>query len=117
MRWPLYPRMTPGRLAMKTYSRETNGDPTSCQARRRCCTLLFRRSGKVPDTYDLRDTLLIVATDRISAFDSILPTGIPYKGEVLTALSAICFRLTAAVMPNHKLSTSPADYPFDSRSW
>ena len=51
---------------------------------------LFGR-GKVRDTYDLGDKLLIVATDRISAFDSVLPTGIPRKGDVLTALSAFWF--------------------------
>jgi phosphoribosylaminoimidazole-succinocarboxamide synthase len=73
--------------------------------------------GKVRDTYDLGDKLLIVATDRISAFDSVLPTGIPRKGQVLTALSAFWFGLTAEVMPNHMLSTNPDDFPFDWRSW
>jgi phosphoribosylaminoimidazole-succinocarboxamide synthase len=77
---------------------------------------LFGR-GKVRDTYDLDDKLLIVATDRISAFDSILPTGIPYKGQVLTALSAFWFKLTADVVPNHMLSINPRDFPFDWRSW
>jgi len=77
---------------------------------------LFGR-GKVRDTYDLGDKLLIVATDRISAFDSILPTGIPHKGEVLTQLSAFWFRLTSGVMPNHMLSTEPEEYPFDWRGW
>lgn len=57
--------------------------------------------GKVRDTYDLGENLLIVATDRISAFDVILPSGIPRKGEVLTRLSAWWFERVTAVMPNH----------------
>jgi phosphoribosylaminoimidazole-succinocarboxamide synthase len=67
--------------------------------------------GKVRDTYDLGDKLLIVATDRISAFDFILPTGIPGKGEVLNQLSAFWFGQTASLVPNHLLSTDTADYP------
>lgn len=77
---------------------------------------LFGR-GKVRDTYDLGDKLLIVATDRISAYDSILPTGIPYKGQVLTALSAFWFVKTADIMPNHLISTSRAAFPFEWRDW
>src|SRR4051812_14997358 len=73
--------------------------------------------GKVRDTYDLGDKLLIVATDRISAFDSVLPTGIPRKGQVLTALSAFWFELTVGVVPNHLISTNPDDFPFDWGSW
>lgn len=61
---------------------------------------LFIR-GKVRDTYDLGNHLLIVATDRISAFDSVLPCGIPAKGLVLNQLSAFWFRHTADLMPNH----------------
>ena len=52
---------------------------------------LPKRQGKVRDVYDLGDRLLIVATDRISAFDWVLPTGIPDKGRVLTGLSAFWF--------------------------
>src|SRR3990172_5415324 len=63
---------------------------------------LFAR-GKVRDSYDLGDRLLIVATDRISAFDVVLPVGIPDKGAVLTQLSAFWFQATAAVVPNHFL--------------
>src|SRR5437773_11867660 len=73
--------------------------------------------GKVRDTYDLGDKLLIVATDRISAFDSVLPTGIPHKGQVLTALSAFWFGLTKGVTPNHMLCTDPNDFPFNWREW
>ncbi len=57
--------------------------------------------GKVRDIYDLDDKLLIVATDRISAFDIVLPTGIPDKGLVLTQLSAFWFELTGDIVPNH----------------
>jgi phosphoribosylaminoimidazole-succinocarboxamide synthase len=77
---------------------------------------LFGR-GKVRDTYDLGDKLLIVATDRISAFDSVLPTGVPRKGQVLTALSAFWFEMTSNVAPNHMISVDPKDFPFDWRSW
>ena len=61
---------------------------------------LFAR-GKVRDVYDLGDKLLIVATDRISAFDSVLPAGIPDKGLVLTQLSAFWFEKTGDIVPNH----------------
>ena len=57
--------------------------------------------GKVRDIYDLGDNLLIVSTDRISAFDVVLPTGIPDKGLVLTQLSAFWFELTGDIVPNH----------------
>jgi len=61
---------------------------------------LFLR-GKVRDTYDLGEKLLIIATDRISAFDSVLPCGIPDKGRVLNQLSAFWFRKTENIVPNH----------------
>ena len=61
---------------------------------------LFRR-GKVRDVYDVGDRLLIVSTDRISAFDVVLPCGIPYKGKVLNQLSAFWFEKTAHILPNH----------------
>ena len=65
---------------------------------------LFSR-GKVRDTYDLGNRLLIVATDRISAFDSVLPCGIPDKGLVLNQLSAFWFNKTKDLMPNHLIET------------
>ncbi len=64
---------------------------------------LYRR-GKVRDVYDLGDKLLIVSTDRLSAFDVVLPDRIPLKGKVLTQLSAWWFEQTRDVMPNHLLS-------------
>jgi phosphoribosylaminoimidazole-succinocarboxamide synthase len=68
--------------------------------------------GKVRDIYDLGDKLLIVATDRLSAFDVILPTPIPDKGRVLTQLSLFWFDLLKDVMPNHVLSASEFPAPF-----
>lgn len=65
---------------------------------------LFVR-GKVRDTYDLGDLLLIVATDRISAFDFVLPCGIPNKGLVLNRLSAFWFNKTKDLVPNHLIET------------
>jgi len=75
---------------------------------------LFSR-GKVRDTYDLGDQLLMVTTDRLSAFDCILPNGIPDKGRVLTKLAAFWFDRTRALVPNHLLSTSVADLPEEVR--
>lgn len=72
--------------------------------------MLFAR-GKVRDIYDFGDRLLLVATDRISAFDVVLPTGIPGKGKILTALSAFWFRLTEDLVPNHFLTTEVNEYP------
>jgi phosphoribosylaminoimidazole-succinocarboxamide synthase len=67
------------------------------------------RRGKVRDVYDFGDSLLIVATDRISAFDWVLPTGIPDKGRVLTQLSEMWFSRLPG--PNHLVSMSPDDVP------
>jgi len=67
--------------------------------------------GKVRDLYDLGDKLLLVATDRISAFDVVLPDPIPFKGEVLTKLSLFWFELLGKVVPNHLISADVADLP------
>lgn len=67
--------------------------------------------GKVRDIYDCGDSLLMVASDRISAFDVILPDEIPHKGEVLTRLSAFWFNRFKDVMPNHLISMDVGDYP------
>ena len=69
------------------------------------------RRGKVRDVYDLGDALLIVATDRISAFDCIMPNGIPDKGKILTALSLFWFEKFAAEFENHLISTDVQQYP------
>src|SRR5258705_9323185 len=69
------------------------------------------RQGKVRDIYDYGDQLLIVATDRISAFDYVLGSGIPDKGKVLSQISAFWFDRMLAIVPNHVLSTDVADFP------
>src|SRR5689334_7800675 len=74
----------------------------------------FIRSGKVRDLYDAGpDRLALIASDRISAFDVVLPTPIPDKGRVLTGLSRYWFAQTADIIENHLLSTDPADLPPD----
>src|SRR3712207_5418397 len=75
---------------------------------------LFRR-GKVRDTFDLGDRLLMVSSDRVSAFDVIMPNGIPDKGRVLTQLSNFWFARTADLVRNHLLATDPADFPAELR--
>jgi phosphoribosylaminoimidazole-succinocarboxamide synthase len=70
--------------------------------------------GKVRDIYDLGDKLLIVASDRLSAFDVVLPTGIPDKGRVLTQLSLFWFDLLHDVIPNHVLSATEFPSAFDA---
>ena len=67
--------------------------------------------GKVRDLYAVDDHLLIVATDRISAYDVVLDSAIPDKGKVLTQLSAFWFARTGHIVPNHMVSTDPASYP------
>ncbi len=71
---------------------------------------LFNR-GKVRDIYDLGENLLLVATDRISAFDVILPTLIPGKGKILTALSEFWFRIINDIIPNHFITTRFDEFP------
>ena len=67
--------------------------------------------GKVRDIYDAGDNLLMVATDRISAFDYILPDEIPFKGEVLNRISAFWFDKFKDIVPNHLVSIDPSDFP------
>lgn len=74
-------------------------------------TLKLKGRGKVRDIYDLGDYLLIVATDRISAFDVVMPNPIPDKGRILTQLSKFWFDLTKDIVPNHVISTEVEDYP------
>ncbi len=73
--------------------------------------------GKVRDLYDLGDQLLIVATDRISAFDYILEDEIPFKGEVLTRISLFWFELLRDVIPNHLVSADVADLPAEFQGY
>jgi len=71
---------------------------------------LFTR-GKVRDVYDMDDKLLIIATDRISAYDVVMPNGIPGKGVVLTQMSLFWFDLVKDVVPNHLISADVEEYP------
>ena len=74
------------------------------------------KQGKVRDIYDLGDSLIIVATDRLSAFDIVLPDGIPGKGKVLTQISAFWFKRLSHLVRNHVISTVVADFPEPYRS-
>src|SRR5262245_28735713 len=69
------------------------------------------RRGKVRDVYDLGRTLLIVATDRISAFDVVMNDGIPHKGKILTALTLFWFKKFESQFTNHLISADVATYP------
>ena len=73
------------------------------------------RHGKVRDIYQFGDRLVIVATDRISAFDYVLGSGIPDKGRILTQISRFWFERLSTIVPNHLLSVDPADYPDEAR--
>ncbi|MBU1150278.1 MAG: phosphoribosylaminoimidazolesuccinocarboxamide synthase [Proteobacteria bacterium] len=73
--------------------------------------LTLAGTGKVRDIYALDPYLLIVATDRISAFDFIMPNPIPGKGEVLNRMSAFWFEKMGSIIPNHLVSTDPDEYP------
>jgi phosphoribosylaminoimidazole-succinocarboxamide synthase len=80
-------------------------------------TLTRHRQGKVRDIYQVGDALLMVATDRISAFDYVLGSPIPDKGKVLTQLSAFWFDETADIVENHVLSLRPEDYPQETQPY
>lgn len=70
-------------------------------------------SGKVRDIYDLGDRLLIVATDRLSAYDRILPNGIPGRGKILTGMSVFWFDMMTQLVPNHLISADVDDFPVE----
>lgn len=73
--------------------------------------------GKVRDIYDCGDSLLMVASDRISAYDFILPDEIPYKGEILTRISAFWFDKFRDLIPNHVISTEVSDFPAEYQQY
>ncbi len=77
---------------------------------------LFRR-GKVRDVYEVGDRLLMIATDRVSAFDVVLPTPIPMKGAVLTQLSRFWFRMMEDIVPNHLVTTDVDEFPEELRRY
>lgn len=74
-------------------------------------TLKLRARGKVRDIYIVGDDLLLVATDRLSAFDHVLPTGIPGKGKILTQISLFWFQLLSDLVPNHLITAKVDQYP------
>ncbi len=76
----------------------------------------LKARGKVRDVYDVGDFLLLVATDRLSAFDYVLPNPIPDKGKVLNQISAFWFERFSSVVPNHVVSTDVAEFPEVLRS-
>ena len=73
--------------------------------------LPLRSKGKVRDIYDVGDALLLIATDRVSAFDVVLPTGIAHKGQVLTQISKFWFEKFAHIVPNHMITTHVTEMP------
>jgi phosphoribosylaminoimidazole-succinocarboxamide synthase len=73
--------------------------------------LKLLKRGKVRDIYDLDDAILLVASDRISAFDVVMPDPIPDKGKILTRISAFWFETMKSIVPNHVISTTVEDYP------
>ncbi|OGF44733.1 MAG: phosphoribosylaminoimidazolesuccinocarboxamide synthase [Candidatus Firestonebacteria bacterium RIFOXYD2_FULL_39_29] len=75
--------------------------------------LEFLKRGKVRDIYDLGDKLLVVSTDRISCFDVVLPTCIPYKGEVLNQLSIFWFKFTKDIVDNHLVTGDSSGFPIE----
>src|SRR5437867_9268905 len=79
--------------------------------------LTLVRRGKVRDLYDLGEHLLIVASDRLSAFDVILPQPIPSKGKVLTQISNYWFGVMGEMIPNHLVLTDVAQFPRECREY
>ncbi len=71
----------------------------------------FSRKGKVRDIYDLGDSLLLIASDRVSAFDVVLPNGLPGKGKILTRISVYWFRQMEDIIKNHLIAVNVDDYP------
>ncbi|HJN15186.1 MAG TPA: phosphoribosylaminoimidazolesuccinocarboxamide synthase [Armatimonadota bacterium] len=78
---------------------------------------ISRRQGKVRDIYDYGDGMLIIASDRISCFDVVLPNGITDKGKILTDISLRWFDLTGGIQPNHLISADVADFPEPTRAF
>ena len=79
--------------------------------------LILRGRGKVRDIYDLGEQLLIIATDRISAYDVVMPTPIPDKGRILTKISAFWFRALAEVVDNHLVTVNIDEFPEQCRPY
>jgi phosphoribosylaminoimidazole-succinocarboxamide synthase len=77
----------------------------------------FIRSGKVRDIYEFADSLLMIASDRISAFDVVLPNGVPGKGKLLTQISIYWFRQMEDIIKNHLIATNVDDYPSECHKY
>ena len=71
----------------------------------------FFKRGKVREIYDYKDKFLMIASDRISSFDVVLPTAIPYKGEILTQLSSYWFGFTKDIIDNHLITADINEFP------
>jgi phosphoribosylaminoimidazole-succinocarboxamide synthase len=82
-----------------------------------CSGLPLFKKGKVRDVYDLGDKVIIVATDRVSAFDVVLPTPIPKKGKILTKICEFWFGLTEGVIENHLITTNVSDFPAEAQAY
>ncbi|HLW47526.1 MAG TPA: phosphoribosylaminoimidazolesuccinocarboxamide synthase [bacterium] len=95
--------------------RESDGRGGTAVTETRLALPLVAR-GKVRDIYEAGTRLLIVATDRLSAFDCVLPTGIPDRGRVLTGLSAFWFERLRGIVPNHYITIDPAEFPVEART-
>lgn len=79
--------------------------------------LQLLQRGKVRDIYDMGENLLMVASDRLSAFDVVMPNPVPEKGKVLTQISGFWFEMMAPLVPNHLISNDVADYPSECRQY
>ncbi len=79
--------------------------------------LKFLKKGKVRDIYEVGEYLLFVATDRLSAFDVVMPQGIPFKGKVLTQISAFWFEQTKDIIQNHVVSVNVEDFPAECKRY
>ena len=77
----------------------------------------YSRQGKVRDIYELGDTLLLVTSDRISAFDVVFPEPIPDKGKILNSISAHFFKSTQHIVPNHFISDDVDEYPTELHAY
>lgn len=106
--------MRPGKIARLPGNRVPLAAPL---LETRLSGLAPHRQGKVRDIFDLGDSLLMVATDRISAFDYVLRSGIPDKGKVLTQLSAFWFGKTSGIVPNHLQTMDVREYPGEMRAY
>lgn len=112
--WQL-PAYAPGATARQAFTRAPV--PSHVLLDTKLDGLSLVRRGKVRDVYAAGDQLIMVATDRISAFDYVLGSGIPDKGRVLNQLSAFWFGRTRHIVPNHLISTNVHDYPASARPY